>query len=122
MTGFLGEIRFIFVRIIVRMKTPDPLKPGDKIGIVAPARWIPQDKYAEILAIIEAEGYQPVRGKTTFLEHGIFAGTDVQRLLIYRRCSITLKLKQFFVCEAVTAPFVSSTGLILQNFSQTQNG
>lgn len=61
------------------MITPSTLQKGDKIGIVAPARFVEQDKYAGICNTIESYGYIPVRGKTTTLEHGIFAGADDER-------------------------------------------
>lgn len=62
------------------MKRPQFLKNGDCIGIVAPARYIEQDKYQPIISIIESKGYKVLRGKTTYLEHGPFAGTDEERL------------------------------------------
>lgn len=61
------------------MITPEYLKKGDAIGIVAPARFIEQKEYPAILQFIETKGFVPVRGKTTWLESGIFAGTDEER-------------------------------------------
>lgn len=61
------------------MITPPPLQKGDKVGIVAPARFVGQENYAAICSTIESYGYQPVRGQTTYLEHGVFAGTDNER-------------------------------------------
>lgn len=61
------------------MITPPPLLKGDKVGIVAPARFVGQENYAAICSTIESYGYRPVRGQTTRLEHGIFAGTDSER-------------------------------------------
>ena len=61
------------------MITPPPLLKGDKVGIVAPARFVGQENYAAICSTIESYGYRPVRGRTTSLEHGIFAGTDSER-------------------------------------------
>jgi muramoyltetrapeptide carboxypeptidase len=62
------------------MIIPPSLKPGDAVAIVAPAKYIPQEKYTAILDVIARFGYHAVRGKTTFLEHGPFAGTDAERL------------------------------------------
>lgn len=62
------------------MITPPYLKKGDAVGIVAPARWIEQEKYESIISIIEKQGFNPIRGKTTYLTHGPFAGTDAERL------------------------------------------
>jgi muramoyltetrapeptide carboxypeptidase len=78
------------------MLTPNYLQPGDQIGIVAPARWIPQDKYPEIIQLIESKGYEPVRGKSTYLEHGIFAGTDEQRLTDMQQMIDDPKIKAVF--------------------------
>ena len=61
------------------MITPPSLQKGDKVGIVAPARFVGQENYAAICSTIESYGYCPVRGLTTRLEHGIFAGTDSER-------------------------------------------
>lgn len=61
------------------MITPPPLLKGDKVGIVAPARFVGPENYAAICSTIESYGYRPVRGQTTRLEHGIFAGTDSER-------------------------------------------
>lgn len=61
------------------MITPPPLLKGDKVGIVAPARFVGQESYDAICSTIESYGYIPVRGLTTRLEHGIFAGTDSER-------------------------------------------
>ncbi len=61
------------------MTTPAYLEQGDKIGIVAPAKFISQEKYPQIIQFIEKKGFVPVRGETTFLESGMFAGTDEQR-------------------------------------------
>jgi len=62
------------------MKLPLFLKKEDKIGIVAPARFIEQNKYENIISTIENKGFQVVRGTTTYLEQGPFAGTDAERL------------------------------------------
>ena len=64
------------------MITPPSLQKGDKVGIVAPARFVGQENYAAICSTIESYGYRPVRGLTTRLEHGIFAGTDSERAAI----------------------------------------
>ena len=62
------------------MIKPPSLKKGDKIGIVAPAKWIPQDKYPPIIQLIESKGYKVIRGDTTYKEFGPFAGTDKERI------------------------------------------
>lgn len=61
------------------MIIPKALKAGDKVGIVAPARSIDEESYPEILRIIKNQGYETIRGKSTSLYHGPFAGTDSER-------------------------------------------
>ncbi len=62
------------------MIIPPFLKQNDKVAIVAPARWVEQDKYNSIINILGNYGFEVIRGKTTFLEHGPFAGNDAERL------------------------------------------
>lgn len=78
------------------MVQPDFLKSGDKIGIVAPARFIDQDKYANIIRIIESNGFEVVRGKTTYLEHGPFAGNDSERLADLQNVLDNTEIKAVF--------------------------
>lgn len=61
------------------MIKPPFLKNGDTIAIVAPARWIDQELYPSIIQQIEDEGYKVILGKSTYLQHGPFAGTDDER-------------------------------------------
>lgn len=61
------------------MIVPSKIKKGDKIGIVAPARFITTDQYGAICQYIEQQGFVPVLGDTTHLTHNIFAGTDAAR-------------------------------------------
>ena len=63
------------------MKTikPPPLKPGDKIGIVSPARFIDPGEIEGALNWIRARGYEPVLGKHVFDRYNQFAGTDIDR-------------------------------------------
>lgn len=60
---------------------PAPLKPGDKIGVIAPAGAIryPEDITAGMQALTEW-GFDVVEGKTPALRHFQYAGTDDQRL------------------------------------------
>lgn len=61
------------------MIKPPYLDNNVTIAIVAPARWIDQDLYPSIIKQIEQEGYKVVRGESTYLTHGPFAGTDDER-------------------------------------------
>jgi len=67
------------------MITPPYLKTGDNLGIVAPAKWISEENYPAIIKCIENHGLVPVRGKTTTLQHGPFAGSDKERLTDLQR-------------------------------------
>lgn len=78
------------------MIKPPYLKKGDKIAIVAPARWIEQEKYESVISIIESNGYEVVRGKSTFLEHGPFAGTDPERLADMQQMLDNPEIKAIF--------------------------
>ena len=62
------------------MITPPYLKKDDTIGIVAPARWIEQNKYNSIIQFIEQNGYKVLRGESTYKQYGPFAGDDSLRL------------------------------------------
>ncbi len=78
------------------MITPPFLKQNDKVAIVAPARWIEQDKYQSIISILENNGFKVVRGKTTLLEHGPFAGTDAERLSDLQQMLDNTEIKAVF--------------------------
>lgn len=61
------------------MLIPNNIQKGDKIGIVAPARFIRPEQYVAICQYVEQQGFVPILGQTTHLESGIFAGTDTER-------------------------------------------
>ena len=58
---------------------PPYLKPGDAIGIAAPARKISREELAPTLALLERRGYRVVLPDNLFAECHQFAGTDEQR-------------------------------------------
>lgn len=59
--------------------TPPPLKPGDKVGLVATARKISLKDLKDGLELLKDWGLIPVIGKTIGLEDNQYAGTDTQR-------------------------------------------
>lgn len=61
------------------MISPNKLKKGDKIGIIAPARKIQMDEIAAAIKGFERWGFELVLGKNIFAQHKQFAGTDEQR-------------------------------------------
>jgi muramoyltetrapeptide carboxypeptidase len=61
------------------MITPSFLKPGDLIGIVAPARKISPEEILPALEMIRARGYRLRLGEHLYAADRQFAGTDAQR-------------------------------------------
>ena len=58
------------------MKTPDYLKKGSKIAIVAPARKISRDEIAAAVKWIEEKGFEAVYDDRLFAEYHQLAGDD----------------------------------------------
>jgi muramoyltetrapeptide carboxypeptidase len=56
-----------------------PLRPGDKIAIVALARKVKSDAIQAAIATFQSWGLEVVLGESLKQEHHIFAGTDAQR-------------------------------------------
>ena len=61
------------------MIAPLPLKPGDKIGLIAPSRKINSGDLDEFSEMISEWGYQIVYGQNLYGEHHQFAGKDDER-------------------------------------------
>ncbi len=64
------------------MKRPSRLKPGDVVGIVAPASPVEREKLEKGIALIEQRGYRVVVGRNVYAHHSgndYLAGTDAQR-------------------------------------------
>jgi muramoyltetrapeptide carboxypeptidase len=59
---------------------PPRLKPGDTIGIVAPAGPFDPEKFMKGKAVLESMGFQTFFDEDIFQKHGFLAGTDSQRL------------------------------------------
>lgn len=62
------------------MKTPSPLKTGDKIRIVSPAGKVSEKHVFPAVEWLNKQGFRVELGKHVFAEHFQFAGTDNQRL------------------------------------------
>jgi muramoyltetrapeptide carboxypeptidase len=60
--------------------TPPYLQPGDAIGLVCPAGYMPTEKFATCIQTLQDWGYQTVVGKTPGHQYHYFAGTDAERL------------------------------------------
>ena len=61
------------------MRQPSFLKPGDKIGIVAPARKVSRDEIKPGLEILKGWGFVPVEGNNLYGSNHQFSGTDNER-------------------------------------------
>ena len=62
------------------MKTPPPIKPGDKIRIVSPAGKVAEKYVLPAVEWLTRQGYKVELGKHVFDTHFQFAGTDAERL------------------------------------------
>ncbi|MCB9012679.1 MAG: LD-carboxypeptidase [Bacteroidales bacterium] len=61
------------------MNTPPYLKPGDHVGIIAPARKIKMAEIEAFLALLEKWGLRYKLGKNLFAEENQYSGSDSQR-------------------------------------------
>lgn len=61
------------------MITPNYLKPGDKIGVIAPARSVNPEDIEPGLSILRKAGFEIVEGKNLYNQQHIYAGTDNER-------------------------------------------
>ena len=59
---------------------PPYLQPGDRIGLVCPAGYMPFENFRTCIQTLQEWGYQPVVGRTPGHQHHYFAGTDAERL------------------------------------------
>lgn len=62
------------------MRTPPPIKPGDKIRIVSPAGKVAEKYVLPAIEWLTGQGYKVELGKHVFDTHFQFAGTDNDRL------------------------------------------
>jgi muramoyltetrapeptide carboxypeptidase len=64
------------------MKTPPFLKPGDTIGIVCPAGFMPKEKILNCVSMLKKWGYKVQIGSTVGgKSKNYFSGTDAERLM-----------------------------------------
>ncbi len=59
---------------------PPYLKPGDTIGIVCPAGYMPFEKAQTSIATLTTWGFKVVAGKTLGNQFNYFSGTDEERI------------------------------------------
>lgn len=65
---------------MIRLKTPSPIKPGDKIRIVSPAGKVAEKYVLPAVEWLTQQGYKVELGKHVFASHFQFSGTDAERL------------------------------------------
>jgi muramoyltetrapeptide carboxypeptidase len=64
------------------MKTPPPLHPGQTIGIVCPAGYMPAEKAENCIRTLKKWGYRVAKGKTLGgRSKNYFSGSDEERLM-----------------------------------------
>ncbi len=64
----------------LRRLLPPPLRPGDRIGIVAPAGPVQEEALEAGMAYLAGRGFRLVPGGHLAARHGYLAGDDAQRL------------------------------------------
>lgn len=62
------------------MKIPALLRQGDRVSVIAPSGLVNQSACEEGIAILGGWGLNVERGKNLYSSHGLFAGSDDQRL------------------------------------------
>jgi muramoyltetrapeptide carboxypeptidase len=77
----------------ISMFAPLPLKPGDKIGLIAPSRNVGGDDLTEPVLMIESWGYQVTLGKNLFDKHHQFAGKDEDRAADFMQMILNPEVK-----------------------------
>ena len=63
-----------------KMIKPPALKKGDRVAVVAPAGLVERDVIEPAISTLESWGLVVSRGDALYERHGIFAGTDAQRM------------------------------------------
>lgn len=58
---------------------PVKLRPGDTIGVIAPARWLEEDRLNTAARALEGAGFKVKLSPQNRLRDGLFAGTDADR-------------------------------------------
>lgn len=62
------------------MQWPPPLCSGDKVALVAPARYVSREELLPFLSFIHTQGWQAVYDEGLFAREGVLAGEDAHRL------------------------------------------
>ena len=62
---------------------PPPLRPGDRVGVAALSGPVDGEKLARGFEALRELGFEPVPARNLERRHGIFAGTDEERLAAF---------------------------------------
>ncbi len=62
------------------MITPSYLKPGDTVGIIAPARKVSREELADGIKILEGWGFKVRLGDNLFKEQNQFSGVRYETI------------------------------------------
>jgi len=75
------------------MITPSFLQAGDTVGLIAPGYHIDPSQWEMIVPLLQSWGLRVTTGNSMYLQDGIFAGNDTQRLddLVTMMCAPKIK-------------------------------
>ncbi|MEO9209827.1 MAG: LD-carboxypeptidase, partial [Ginsengibacter sp.] len=62
------------------IQIPPYLQPGDQIGMVCPAGYMPTEKYQKCIETLTDWGFKVKMGKTLGHQFNYFSGTDQERI------------------------------------------
>jgi muramoyltetrapeptide carboxypeptidase len=65
------------------VQAPPPVRPGDRIGVAALSGPVDTDRLERGLAALRRLGFEPVPAANLRSRHGLFAGTDRERLAAF---------------------------------------
>ena len=97
------------------MITPRYLKPGDTVGIVAPARKITKEEISEFLSLLEKWGLKYRFGKNLFGAYHQFSGSDEKRAADFQEMLDNPKIRAII---AARGGYGSLRTLRLMDFSR----
>lgn len=81
------------------MIIPPFLQPGDKVGIVAPAKKVNEKTTLDGIEVLKSWGLQVIMGKNLFKTYHQFAGTDDQRIEDFQQMIDDHEIKGIFMAR-----------------------
>ena len=102
---------------------PPYLKPGDTIGLVAPAGFMPFEKIQTCIETLENWGYNLAFGKTTHSQsQNYFSGTDDERLSDLQEMLDDKNIKAILCARGAYGLSRIIDRLDFKKFKKNQNG